>query len=62
MKRKLIPLSRITEKREYDSVKLHKKENDDKTRAFDILMVAQQHYNNMEKFRKDRERNKKEPC
>lgn len=27
-------------------------------RAFDIVLLAQQHYNNMEQFRKDRQRNK----
>ena len=58
-KRKLLRLSRITENREYDSVRTARKESDDRTRAFDILMIAQQHYNNMERFRKDRNRNKR---
>lgn len=57
MAEKLIPLSRITEKNELDSIKAQKQFGD--RRAFDVLMEAQQAWDNMSRFRKDRERNKR---
>jgi hypothetical protein len=57
---KLIPLSRIRPKdpdSELDSVVREKKRGS--RRTFDILMQAQQYWNNMDQFRRDRERCKK---
>ena len=54
---KLIPLSVITEPDEMDSVASAKPMG--KQRAFDLLLEAQFHWDNMRKFRKDRERNKR---
>lgn len=56
-KRKLIPLSRIREAQEMDSVAVSKQFGD--RRAFDILLEAQQHWSNMNNFRLERERNKR---
>lgn len=60
-KRKLLPMSRISTKRddatEIDTVVSAKRYRD--RRAFDILMEAQYYWNQMEDFRKDRERNKR---
>ena len=60
-KGKLLPLSRIAPKRnelsEIDTVASAKRYGD--RRAFDILMEAQYYWNQMEDFRKDRERNKR---
>lgn len=60
-KRKLLPMSRISTKRddatEIDTVVSAKRYGD--RRAFDILMEAQYYWNQMEDFRKDRERNKR---
>lgn len=60
-KRKLLPMSRITPKRndtvEIDTVVSAKRYGD--RRAFDILMEAQYYWNQMEDFRRDRERNKR---
>lgn len=60
-KRKLLPMSRIAPKRnelsEIDTVASAKRYGD--RRAFDILMEAQYYWNQMEDFRKDRERNKR---
>lgn len=59
-KGKLLPMSRIAPKRnelsEIDTVASAKRYGD--RRAFDILMEAQYYWNQMEDFRKDRERNK----
>lgn len=59
LKIKLIPLSRIrpNESSQLDSVAREKKRGD--RRTFDILMQAQQYWDNMSQFRKDRERNKR---
>lgn len=60
-KGKLLPMSRIVPKRnelsEIDTVASAKRYGD--RRAFDILMEAQYYWNQMEDFRKDRERNKR---
>lgn len=60
-KRKLLPMSRIAPKRndtvEIDTVVSAKRYGD--RRAFDILMEAQYYWNQMEDFRRDRERNKR---
>ena len=60
-KGKLLPMSRIAPKRnelsEIDTVASAKRYGD--RRAFDILMEAQYYWNQMEDFRKDRERNKR---
>lgn len=57
----LLPMSRIAPKRnelsEIDTVVSAKRYGD--RRAFDILMEAQYYWNQMEDFRKDRERNKR---
>lgn len=54
---RLIPLSRIRERQEMDSVAFSKQFGD--RRAFDILLEAQQHWSNMSDFRHERDRNKK---
>lgn len=54
---RLIPLSRIRERQEMDSVAVSKQFGD--RRAFDLLLEAQQHWSNMSDFRHERERNKK---
>ena len=60
-KGKLLPMSRIAPKRnelsEIDTVTSAKRYGG--RRAFDILMEAQYYWNQMEDFRKDRERNKR---
>lgn len=60
-KGKLLPMGRIAPKRnelsEIDTVASAKRYGD--RRAFDILMEAQYYWNQMEDFRKDRERNKR---
>lgn len=60
-KGKLLPMSRIAPKRnelsEIDTIASAKRYGD--RRAFDILMEAQYYWNQMEDFRKDRERNKR---
>lgn len=60
-KGKLLPMSRIAPKRnelsEIDTAASAKRYGD--RRAFDILMEAQYYWNQMEDFRKDRERNKR---
>lgn len=60
-KGKLLPMSRIAPKRnelsEIDTVASSKRYGG--RRAFDILMEAQYYWNQMEDFRKDRERNKR---
>lgn len=60
-KGKLLPMSRIAPKRnelsEIDTVASAKRYGD--RRAFDILMETQYYWNQMEDFRKDRERNKR---
>lgn len=55
-KERLIPLSRIREADEMDSVAAAKKFGE--RRVFDILLEAQQHWSNMHEFRLERERNK----
>lgn len=55
-KRKLVPLSRLTNK-EPDSVAVEKRHYEDR-RAFDVLLQAQQYWNNLSNFRRERERNK----
>ena len=61
-KGKLLPMSRIAPKRnelsEIDTVASAKRYGGGR-RAFDILMEAQYYWNQMEDFRKDRERNKR---
>ncbi len=57
-KEKLIPLSRITPQHDdMDTVSSSKQFGD--RRAFNILMEAQQYWDSMSQFRKDRERNKR---
>ena len=57
---KLIPMSRIApnDAKEMDSV-LSQQSSFGERRAFDVLMEAQHYWNQMDKFRKDRERNKR---
>nr|DAQ44840.1 MAG TPA: portal protein [Caudoviricetes sp.] len=60
-KEKLIPMSRITPNKkneEMDTVAFHAN-NFERRRAFDVLMEAQHYWNEMEQFRKDRQRNKR---
>lgn len=58
---KIITLSKVkprnNDNEEMDSVQYSKMNND--RRAFDILMEAQHYWNNMDDFRRDRERNKR---
>lgn len=54
---KLIPLSRITPEEEMDSIKEQKQFGD--RRAFRVLMEAQHAWDNMTRFRRERERNKR---
>ena len=57
-KERIRAMSRVRpEKLEMDSVKEAKKFGD--RRAFDVLLEAQAHWNNMSRFRRDRERNKR---
>ena len=61
LKGKLLPMSRIAPKRteaEMDSVASSRKDNGNR-RAFDVLMEAQYYWNQMEDFRRDRQRNKR---
>ena len=51
-----MPLSRLTNK-ELDSVAVEKRHYEDR-RAFDVLLLAQQYWNNLNNFRRERERNK----
>lgn len=60
-KYKLLPMSHITPKRgdtEIDTVAFSTKHFGDR-RAFDVLMEAQHYWNQMDDFRRDRERNKR---
>lgn len=60
-KEKLIPMSRITSKakdEEMDTVAF-RANNFERRRAFDVLMEAQHYWNEMDQFRKDRQRNKR---
>lgn len=58
MSERLIPLSRVRPKKvEMDTVAESKQWGD--RRAFDILMEAQRYWDNMYRFRQDRERNKR---
>ena len=60
-KYKLLPMSHITPKRdntEIDTVAFSQKHFGDR-RAFDVLMEAQHYWNQMDDFRRDRERNKR---
>ena len=60
-KYKLLPMSHITPKRdqtEIDTVEFSRKNFGDR-RAFDVLMEAQHYWNQMDDFRRDRERNKR---
>lgn len=62
MAEKLHRLSRVKPKfdnDEADTVKRGKLQGNDRKRAFDVLMQAQQYYSAMWKFRKERERNKR---
>lgn len=57
----LIPMSRITPNKkneEMDTVAF-RANNFERRRAFDVLMEAQHYWNEMEQFRKDRQRNKR---
>lgn len=61
-KNRLFPLSKITTKLEdqtMDTVAYAKSSTFGTRRAFDILMEAQFYWNQMDQFRKDRERNKR---
>lgn len=61
-KNKLFPLSKITTQSEdqtMDTVAYAKSSTFGTRRAFDILMEAQFYWNQMDQFRKDRERNKR---
>lgn len=58
---KLIPMSRITPNKkneEMDTVAF-RANNFENRRAFDVLMEAQHYWNEMDQFRKDRQRNKR---
>lgn len=58
---KLIPMSRITPNKkneEMDTVAF-RANNFERRRAFDVLMEAQHYWNEMDQFRKDRQRNKR---
>lgn len=58
---KLIPMSRITpniKNEEMDTVAF-RANNFERRRAFDVLMEAQHYWNEMDQFRKDRQRNKR---
>lgn len=60
-KEKLIPMSRITpntKNEEMDTVAF-RANNFENRRAFDVLMEAQHYWNEMDQFRKDRQRNKR---
>lgn len=60
-KEKLIPISRITpntKNEEMDTVAF-RANNFERRRAFDVLMEAQHYWNEMDQFRKDRQRNKR---
>ena len=57
MKDRLRPLSRVKPQLEMDTV-AHSKQFEQR-RAFDVLMEAQEYWNNMSRFRLDRERNKR---
>nr|UWI14052.1 MAG: portal protein [Bacteriophage sp.] len=59
--KRLLSMSRVAPKRdteEMDTVVMSSQQSGDR-RAFDILMEAQHYWNQMEDFRKDRERNKR---
>ena len=57
---KLLSLSKVLDKEELDSVKASKNRFDKPyERAFSILLEAQRYYNNMDNFRKRRQRNKR---
>lgn len=56
-KERLIPLSKIRPKTAIDTVKAAKSMGD--KRAFSILMEAQRHWDNMFRFREERDRNKR---
>jgi hypothetical protein len=59
--KRLLSMSRVAPKRdteEMDTVIMSSQQSGDR-RAFDILMEAQHYWNQMEDFRKDRERNKR---
>ena len=59
-KAKLLSLSKVVDREELDSVKASKNRFDKPyERAFSILLEAQRYYNNMDNFRKRRERNKR---
>lgn len=55
--RRLLSMSRVRPRREMDTVKEAKQFGG--RRAFDVLMEAQQYWDNMSRFRRDRERNKR---
>ena len=56
-KEKIRRLSRV-KPAEADSVKSAKRRTNDRGRALDVLMEAQEHWMNMDEFRRERERNK----
>lgn len=58
---KLFPMSRVAPKREDDEIDTvaHSIQNFGDRRAFNVLMEAQYYWNQMEDFRRDRERNKR---
>lgn len=59
-KAKLLSLSKVLDKEELDSVKESLKRYDQPyERAYSVLFEAQRYYNNMDNFRKRRERNKR---
>ena len=57
MRTKLIPLSRVKPEEKIDSVAESKKLGE--RRAFDVLMEAQRYWDNMSRFRQDRDRAKR---
>ena len=62
MAEKLHRLSRVKPKfedDEADTVKKSKLEGNEKKRAFEVLLQAQQYFSAMWKFRKERDRNKR---
>lgn len=52
-------LSRVKEDTASMDTVAYAKQQGDGRRAFDIVMEAQQHYNNMDRYRRDRQRNKR---
>lgn len=58
-KPKLLPLSRVVDADDLDSVKASFKKDSPYDRAYNVLFEAQRYYDNMAEFRRERERNKR---